>query len=75
MPRRSLLTPFEKRVLIALPDNTNDLIRQYTFNEQELAIIKQRRGAPNRLGFAVQLCYLRYPGTILGVNVVPPSSG
>lgn len=74
MPRRSLLTPFEKRVLIALPDNTNDLIRQYTFNEQELAIIKQRRGAPNRLGFAVQLCYLRYPGTTLSVNVVPPSS-
>ncbi len=37
----------------------------------DLSIVRQRRGAANRLGFAVQLCYLRYPGTVLGVNQLP----
>jgi hypothetical protein len=32
---------------------------------------RQRRGPANRLGFAVQLCYLRFPGVILGVEEPP----
>ncbi|WP_428997391.1 DUF4158 domain-containing protein, partial [Pseudomonas aeruginosa] len=36
--------------------------RHYTFSESDLSIIRQRRGPANRLGFAVQLCYLRFPG-------------
>jgi len=50
-----------------LPDNYADLIRYYTLSESDLSIIRQRRGATNRLGFAV-LCYLRFPGTFLGVG-------
>lgn len=34
-------------------------------------MIRQRRGAANRLGFAVQLCYLRFPGIFLGVDDPP----
>jgi len=30
-----------------------------------LVLIRQHRGAANRLGFAIQLCYLRYPGIVL----------
>jgi TnpA family transposase len=37
----------------------------------DLSVIRQRRGAANRLGFAVQLCYLRYPGIVLGVDQLP----
>ncbi|EBV3200637.1 hypothetical protein DOH80_25485, partial [Salmonella enterica subsp. enterica serovar Virchow] len=66
MPRRSILSATERESLLALPDAKDELIRHYTFNETDLSVIRQRRGAANRLGFAVQLCYLRFPGTFLG---------
>jgi TnpA family transposase len=47
------------------------LIRHYTFNESDLSVIHQHRGSANRLGFAVQLCYLRFPGIVLGVDEPP----
>jgi TnpA family transposase len=68
MPRRSILSAAERENLLALPDTDDELIRHYTFSESDLSIINQRRGHANRLGFAVQLCYLRFPGIILGVN-------
>jgi len=71
MPRRSVLSAAEQESLLALPDTTEELIRRYTFSESDLSIIRQRRGSANRLGFAVQLCYLRFPGVILGVDETP----
>jgi len=71
MPRRSILSVAERNRLLALPDNDDDLIRYYTLNETDLAIIFQHRGPANCLGFAVQLCYLRFPGSILGVDQPP----
>ncbi|HAT3689744.1 TPA: Tn3 family transposase [Citrobacter freundii] len=57
--------------MLTLPDAKDELIRHYTFNETDLSVIRQRRGAANRLGFAVQLCYLRFPGIFLGVDDPP----
>ena len=71
MPRRSILSAAERNNLLALPDTREDLIRYYRFSETDLAIIRQYRGPTNRLGFAVQLCYLRFPGIILGVDQSP----
>ena len=71
MPRRSILSASERESLLALPDNRDNLIRRYTLSESDLFIIRQRRGAANRLGFAVQLCYLRFPGVVLGVDQLP----
>jgi TnpA family transposase len=65
MPRRTLLSQLDKASLLTLPDSQDDLIRHYTFNETDLALISQRRGAANRLGFAIQLCLLRFPGCAL----------
>jgi hypothetical protein len=70
MPRRSILSAAERESLLALPDTKDELIRHYTFSESDLSIIRQRRGPANRLGFAVQLCYLR-PGVILGADEPP----
>lgn len=45
-----------------MPDAQYELIRHYTFSETDLSLIRQRRGDANRLGIAVQLCLLRFPG-------------
>lgn len=58
MPRRSVLTLAERTGLLAFPVTDDEFIRHYTFSESDLAAIRQRRGKHNRLGFAVQLCYL-----------------
>lgn len=36
--------------------------------ESDISLTKQKRGDANRLGFAVQLCYMRYPGILSGVH-------
>jgi uncharacterized protein DUF4158/Tn3 transposase DDE domain-containing protein len=71
MPRRSILSAAEHERLLALPHDPADLIRLYTLSEHDLSVIRQRRGAANRLGFAVQLCYMRHPGVILGPDQPP----
>jgi len=71
MPRRSTLSATERESLLALPDAKDELIRLYTFNDADLSRIRQHRGAANRLGFAVQLCYMRYPGIALTADAEP----
>lgn len=56
MPRRSSLSAAERDGLLTLPDAKDELIRLYTFNDADLAVIRQHRVPANRLGFAVQLC-------------------
>lgn len=74
MPRRSLLTPAERAGLLAFPSTDEEFIRHYTFSEADLSVIRQHRGNHNRLGFAVQLCYLRYPGIALPTDADPPTA-
>ena len=44
---------------------------RYEFSVQDLAVIRSHRGGPNRLGFAVQLAYMRYPGVMQAVDEEP----
>ncbi|CAB3800659.1 Tn3 family transposase ISSod9 [Paraburkholderia ultramafica] len=74
MPRRSILSVTERDSLLALPDTEDGLIRYYTFSDSDQSLIGQRRGNLNRLGFAIQLCLLRYPGQGLAADAVVPSS-
>lgn len=64
MPTRELLSPAQRAQMLRLPDELNDqlLARYYTLSEEDLTLIKQRRRSQNKLGFAVQLAYLRFPG-------------
>jgi TnpA family transposase len=74
MPRRPVLTVIERNELLALPIDELARVQHYTLSDSDLAIIRQRRGDENRLGFAVQLCYLRFPGRALGVDEVPDAA-
>jgi len=73
MPRRSILSTAERESLLALPGTEDQFIRHYTFSESDLSLIGQRRGDHNRLGFAVQLCYLRHPSFALPNGADPPA--
>lgn len=65
MPRRSILLAAERQSLLAISDLKDDLIQHYTLSDIDLSLIQQCRGAHNRLGFAIQLCYMRHPGLVL----------
>jgi TnpA family transposase len=62
MPRRSFFSPAERATLLQPPQSEEEFARRYTFSETDLSLIRQRRGDANQLGFAVQLCLLRFPG-------------
>ena len=74
MPRRTILSAAERSALLAIPTDEGDLIRYYTLDEQDLALVHQRRGGHNRLGFAVHLCSLRFPGSALPHDTPPPQA-
>ena len=65
MARRQLLTDEERRLLLGVPSDPDALARHYTFTRSDQDLVAGRRGAANRLGFAVQLALLRHPGMAL----------
>ncbi|MCX8454842.1 Tn3 family transposase [Paenarthrobacter ureafaciens] len=73
MALRSLLTAAERGQILAMPTASKDLAAIYTLSDADMSLIRQRRGDTNRLGFAIQLCLLRFPGVALGADTeVPP---
>jgi hypothetical protein len=62
-----ILTPEQRVLLTTIPADisTEDLIRCYTLSPADLTFINRHHGAYNRLGVALQLCVLRYPGRAL----------
>jgi len=68
------LTPAQLAAFVARPTTAVEIARQYTLDARDLARLRRRRGAHNRLGFAVQRCYLRYPGQAMAPETVPPAA-
>ncbi|MCX6054617.1 MAG: DUF4158 domain-containing protein [Chloroflexi bacterium] len=73
MPRRSLLSQAERELLFAFPTDESEALRYYLFSEYDLSFIRQHRQPQNKLGIAIQICYLRYPGYALPPDGQPPS--
>jgi len=71
IPRRQLLSPQSRAMLFDPPTHPAAIVRHYTFSAEDLALIRRRRRAANRLGFAVHLAYLRFPGRVLGAEENP----
>ncbi len=68
------LNPEQRHALTQIPSDLSerDIARYYTFTEKERELINRRRRASNRLGFAVQLALLKFPGrTLMEVKDVP----
>ena len=72
MAMRTILSPAQRAALFDPPDETPAVERLYTLGPGDLAETVRRRRAPNRLGFAVQLSYLRHPGRALEPGERPP---
>jgi TnpA family transposase len=72
MPRREILSPAQREELLVIPVDRAGLIEHYVLSEQDLSLIRQRRGDHNRLGIALQLALLRFPGTALLADEAPP---
>ena len=68
----TLLSSDVAAALFGLPDTTESVIRHCTLDDEDRSLVFARRGAHNRLGFAVQLCALRYPGRLLTEGATPP---
>ena len=72
MAHRSILTERQRSALFDLPIDELSLLRHYTLADDDLDHINARRRAENRIGFALQLCALRYPGRLLSsLEVIP----
>jgi len=65
LARRHLLTDEERQALLGIPADADALARLFTLSRSDQDLVADRRGDANRLGFAVQLALLRYPGTAL----------
>lgn len=74
MPRRSILTARQRAALIDLPKDDASILYHYTLSDHDIEIIRTRRHARNRLGFALQLCAFRYPGRLLVSGEVIPEA-
>jgi TnpA family transposase len=60
--RRELLTAAQRAELLALPTDRLEIRERYLLTPTDFDLINRHRTEANRLGFAIQLCLLRYPG-------------
>ena len=74
MPFQGLLTEPQRLAFNAPATDERGMVRHNTLIPEDLALINRRRGDPNRLGFALMLCYLRFPGRILQQGEQPPAA-
>jgi TnpA family transposase len=72
----SFLTDTERERLRRFPSEVppEDLGAFFTLSDRDLTQVRRQRGGPNRLGFALQLCTLRYLGFVPdALHSVPPA--
>jgi TnpA family transposase len=72
MARQRLLGEAIQARLLCLPADKREMVRHATLGSEDFALIAQRRGEANQLGFALMLVCLRHPGRVLEGDEVPP---
>jgi TnpA family transposase len=69
-----LLTEEQRLELTKIPDDIRDwrIAKYYTLNDFDIKAIQVQRKDYNRIGFALQLCCLRYPGwSLTNIDNIP----
>jgi len=74
MAHRRVLSPGQRRALFDLPADEISAKRWYILDERDLGLIRRRRKPENRLGYALQLCALRFPGRLLAPGEIIPAA-
>jgi hypothetical protein len=71
MPTKTILSPSQRAAIFDPPADRATIERFYTLGPDDMAQVARRRRGANRIGYAVQLCYLRHPGRglLTGENV------
>ena len=65
MPACVPMTERQRGALLALPDTDDMVVRHHSLTRDDLAAVAEARTPETRLGYALQLCCLRYPGRYL----------
>jgi TnpA family transposase len=72
MPTKTILSPAQRAAIFDPSADRATVERLYTLDPDDLAQMARRRRGANRIGYAVQLCYLRHPGRgLLTSEAVP----
>ena len=69
---RELFTKEQRKFFMKYPEDEWTIGSYYTFSKYDLEIIMQHRKEENKLGFALQLAALRYPGWSYSSNKAIP---
>jgi hypothetical protein len=69
MPRREILSPAQGEELLVVPVDRAGLIEHYVLSEQDISLIRQRRGDRNRLGIAATSRYSAFLEHVFGMAV------
>ena len=72
MAHRTILTARQRAALFDLPTDEAARLTHYILDDDDIDYIRTRRHPRNRMGFAVQLCALRFPGRLLKLGEVIP---
>jgi TnpA family transposase len=74
MARRRLLSDEQLAPLWAWASDERAIVRHYALSRADLDLIAKKRTASNRLGFAVLMCGMRFPGRVLDAAETPPAA-
>ena len=73
MPARIPMTEKQRVALLSLPAIEDEVVRYHSLDENDLVAIREARTPETRLGYALQLCCLRYPGRHLQKSELLPA--
>ena len=73
MPVRVPMTERQRAALLALPTTEGEVVRYHSLSPDDLVAIAGARTPETRLGYALQLCCLRYPGRHLHQGEMLPT--